>query len=301
MTAGGKVNAYAAQAFADFILDWLVRNRHRFAPQDQRANLQLAAAALQTATTGPYNPAHSNPDHEAEGGSATGVFACFHRVSHTTAIMHAGSIGDSALIVVHLRQSVARQLNPVHRKHDKDTGGQLTMCIGIDGPVWVVSREITTDEILVLSTDGLTDNLHLPELDRIIPLIISARVFDGIVPFACSEIPARKPSLAYLQQVCKGDLEPLTLVSCRVAGLRLFNYVEWVTRDFFKQEEVYYDLCLQMNALQRDGLATGEDQAEKLAGMQAQAEEMSRARKAVAKTAKTDDAMIMVLQPFNRL
>lgn len=281
-------------------MDWLANSRIRFQPNAQQANFQLASEAMQAATSSHHNPGASNVAYEAEGGSATGVFCCFQRITRTTSIMHAGSIGDSALIVVHLRQSLAEQLNPVHRKHPKDTGGQLTMCIGIDGPVWVFSREVTSDELIILSTDGLTDNVHLPELDRIIPLLISARVFDTIVPFACEELAIRKPSLAYLREVTKAlGVEPLTTVSCRMASVRLFNYVEWVTRDFFTKEEVYYDLCLQMNKLQRE--PSTPDTERELGELRTQAETMSAQRKQVAQTAKTDDAMMLVLRPFNTM
>lgn len=266
---------------------------------DQPRNNQLAASAMLEATGRAADPGRSNPEYESEGGSATGVVACFHRTSRTAGRMHAASIGDAALIVVHVRQSVARQLNPIHRTHPKDTGGQLTMCIGIDGPVWALTTPISSDEIVVLSTDGLTDNVHLPELHLIIPLLIASPLFDRPVAFPCRSQPTQKPSLDYLRQVVGDRLEVLASVPCHAAATRLFNYVEWVTRDYFLQEETYYSMCLELGALQKQ--QPSPEISARIQTLQDQTRDLSALRKQTEHSAKTDDAMVLVLRPFNTL
>ena len=304
VTAGGKINAYAAQAFSDFVLGWLSQKHHLFRSSDRIRNAELARSIMSSATQGSHNPVHRNLEYEAEGGGATGAFVTFQKLSANTAMLHGASVGDSAVIVVHQRQGMARQINTVLRKHDRDTGGQLTMCIGIDGPVWYLCEEVTADEMVILSTDGLTDNLYLPELDRIVPLLICARLFDDTVKFECDEVQEhqRKPALAYLLSIVKVDgLDALVQVTCHKAAVRLFNYVEWVTRSFFKQEELYYENCLQMNALQTSPDRESAEVQREVETLKAETESMAAQRRATAKAAKTDDAMIVAIKPFNSL
>jgi hypothetical protein len=269
VTAGGKINAFAAQSFTDSVLSWLGDNPTAFRRAQTERNTELARQVMLAATESRLNPGLTEPAYQADGGSATGAFVTFQKISKTAAHLHGGSIGDVAVLVVHLRQELARQLNPVFRKHDKDTGGQLTMSIGLDGPVWPLSCEVTSDEIVVLSTDGLTDNLNMPELDRVLPLILRAQLFDSIVPFDCEPIcksPPMKPTYTFLRDLTRNHLDPLAAVPCRAACVRLFNYVEWVTRSYFKQEEVFYDLSLRVAALER-AVASGAKSAPSSSGL----------------------------------
>eukprot|EP00047_Mylnosiga_fluctuans_P005984 m.244048 g.244048 ORF g.244048 m.244048 type:complete len:384 (-) comp14376_c0_seq1:352-1503(-) len=293
VTSGGKINAYAAQAFTDFFLNWLAENHAMFCYGADHSVIDVAKKAFEEATRAANNPGLENTECQAEGGSATGGIVAFDRIADDLAVLHGASIGDAAVISVSMRDGLARQLNPVFRKHDRDTGGQLTMCFGVDGPVWCFSHEVHADEFIVLATDGLTDNIVHDELDRIVPLIMRCSIFDTIVPFECEEIfksPPERPGYLYMVKISKDALEPLSAVTCDNASRRLFHYVEWVTRFDFNMEEQFYMLSIRMREAKTD--------ADRKA-LEAQIAHMTAQRKTTKKVVKTDDAMIIVMRPFH--
>jgi hypothetical protein len=248
---------------------------------------------LEEATKPQNNPVHMNAMFQAEGGAATGAVVAFEKRSDSLFILHGASIGDAAVISVH-RDGRARQLNPVFRKHERDTGGQLTMCMGVDGPVWAFAAEIGVDELVILATDGFTDNISHEELDRLVPLVVCARIFDTIVQSDCDIVVANSPSQPtweYLRRIAV-ELDDFSVVECEVAARRLFNYVEWVTRAHHRQEQEYYLKCLQLRAA-GPGSPIGIELDREVSQLMAE-------RKASRKVVKTDDAMIVVMRPSHR-
>eukprot|EP00048_Salpingoeca_helianthica_P003412 m.67139 g.67139 ORF g.67139 m.67139 type:complete len:377 (-) comp12691_c0_seq2:40-1170(-) len=293
VTSGGKINAYAAQAFTDFMMGWLAEN-HADLGYGGEANLvDVARAAFQDATRAENNPGRADSTKQAEGGSATGAFIAFQKAADGRAVLHGASIGDAAAIVVRPCEGTAHQLNPVYRKHERDNGGQLTMCLGLDGQVWSFANEVAANEFVVLATDGLTDNILHEDFDRVVPLIMAAQLFDSIVAFDCEYIlkePPEAPTYAFLRKLTSGHVDPPGDITCEAAARRLFNYVEWVTRIYHRQEEAYYGLCLRVREAHDDGTR---------ASLQAEVTRMAADRKARKKVCKTDDAMIIVLRPFH--
>ncbi len=297
MTSGGKINAYAAQAFTDFMMDWLYENHGALAGGTEAEIVDMARTAFNTATLRQYNPGREDPDRQAEGGSATGAIIAFEKCAGAagaagTVMLRGASIGDAAVITVRCLDGVAHQLNPVYRKHDRDNGGQMTMCLGVDGHVWAFESELHGNEFVVLATDGLTDNVSQDEYDRIIPLLMSARAFDAPMLFDCEIItrePPERPTLAFLRGLVGSNVDPADAITCEAAARRLFNYVEWVTRSYYRQEEVYYTLMIQLKQASDDATR---------AALQEDVTRMSAARKASKKVCKTDDAMIIVMKPF---
>ena len=80
--------------------------------------------------------------------------------------------GDS--YIVNGDAAETRQVNNVHRatmQGRTDTGGQLNMCGDISGELSYFESTITTSEILILATDGLTDNLREDCMSKIVHLI----------------------------------------------------------------------------------------------------------------------------------
>lgn len=293
VTSGGKINAYAAQAFTDFIMDWLAENHAGLGYGGETKLVDTARAAFTAATQAENNPGRADSSKQAEGGSATGAFIVFERQSDGKAILHGASIGDAAAIIVRPVEGTAHQLNPVYRKHDRDNGGQMTMCLGLDGQVWSFANEVSAHEFVVLATDGLTDNVLHEDFDRLIPLLMAARLFDTQVGFDCEYIikePPEAPTYAFLRKLVAGNMDTAEHITCEAAARRLFNYVEWVTRIYHRQEEIYYGLELKLRAA-RDDTAR--------APLQAELARMAAERKSRKKVCKTDDAMIIVLRPFH--
>lgn len=276
------------------MMGWLADNHSSLCFGSDAHIIDVARAAFQAATQIENNPGRADPDKQAEGGSATGAFIAFERTGDR-AVLHGASIGDAAVIIMRLNEGVAQQLNPVYRKHDRDNGGQLTMCMGLDGQVWAFANELRPTDLVILATDGLTDNVLVEDFERLIPLVMSAHLFNSKVPFDCEPLkhnPPEMPSIPYLRRLVGGNCDRMIEISCEAGAQRLFYYVEWVTRGYRAQEEKYYSLCLQMKT-------TKDDEARKL--LETQVAHMAAERKLQKKSCKTDDAMIIVMHPFHTM
>ena len=94
------------------------------------------------------------------------------------------------MVVVDVVDGSCQQLNAVHRLagSKSDSGGQLNMCIGLSGSVQAFARPLPPGCLVLLATDGLTDNLpaEMAEADALIPLLLGCTFLDN---------PARGPGL----------------------------------------------------------------------------------------------------------
>ena len=205
VTSGGKRNAYAAQAFASFTLRQLAMHKMALVAGiagSQEAPLPLgvarpapATALFNEAVDALNNPGQRDPRWEAEGGAATGAFAAFADDVRETppssslppqqpieadgaigtpgALMVVGAaLGDAAVIVLDLSAGTARQINAVERAGGSaaDSGGQLNMCMGLSGRTQAFAERIPNDgTMILLATDGLTDNLPVDALRNLEP------------------------------------------------------------------------------------------------------------------------------------
>jgi hypothetical protein len=97
----------------------------------------------------------------------------------------------------------AHQLNHVARRGGsvRDTGGQVEAgSHTLNGNVSVFFHtEVHDDDLMLLCTDGLTDNMLPSDINRLIPLIISMPIFDKPVPLSApwctAGLPANPPPL----------------------------------------------------------------------------------------------------------
>lgn len=257
---------------------------------------------LHEATTSKNNPVTKGKEFNGEGGSATGAFVTVEPKSGGRGIANGAAVGDAAIIIVHAVDGHARMLNCVRRRGRKDTGGQLTMCIGVDGEIWNFSEPVDQGDLILLATDGLTDNVHATELAAVIPLILRAKAFDTMVAEACPFVlgeEAHLPGQFELEQLFT-DLDDFADVTCEAAAVRLSHYVQWITRPLYDQEQDYYDALAIfetcMAAANSEGRNPDEDPA-----VQAATERMrvlEKTRKAGI-AGKTDDAMVVVMRPFH--
>lgn len=210
VSAGGKRNAYAAQAFARSTLTQLVSHKRAFtsqvtgspgSPGNQMLPtgiartapvVELFAAALDQSN----NPGENDPRFEAEGGAATGAIATFAlgegKPGKPELLLVGAALGDAAVIVVEPDRAsavpVARQLNLVERVGGRadDSGGQLNMCMGISGTVRAFAQPIHPESLVLVCTDGLTDNLpaNASEAATLLPLLMRCTLLNNPVPGA---------------------------------------------------------------------------------------------------------------------
>jgi serine/threonine protein phosphatase PrpC len=201
VSAGGKVNAYAAQAFSEITLTGLGRQlmqkldraRDEVETVTQLESLTVMGKGLfARASSSQSNPGYITAEHEAEGGAATGVFAYIQPRSQTRSgrnEVHGVAIGDAMAIQISTRRSgggqplaqpEARLLNTFERIGNSatDTGGQITLGIGVDGEVCPFCQTLGEEDLIILASDGLGDNIAQGEFAQIIPLIVRTAFFE---------------------------------------------------------------------------------------------------------------------------
>lgn len=246
VTAGGLINCHAAQAFAEYTLRWLAVNQPRLSIE--RDSCQLAFSQLFNECTHFSN----NPggDRQAEGGSATGVAASIVRRKRRLVLVGA-SIGDAACIVLNPGEDAAA-VTKWHRveTNPKDSGGELMMSIGVQGIITAFVYPVTPNSMVILSTDGLTDNVLRSDLNRLLPLIVCSKFFEDGVEKPYPARHSRLPSFETVWELCKAaPRQELDRVSVGSATRRITNYVHWVTRSLFREEQRYYALELAVKKL----------------------------------------------------
>jgi serine/threonine protein phosphatase PrpC len=179
---GGKINAYAAQSFAQNCMAALEKaSLHGFG-KDIKSYWSGMYTSLQNHE---LNPGNLNINYDAAGGSATAVSVSLSRQTTGWSIDGAG-VGDAAAILIKADGSPTTQLNTVSRLDESamDTGGQLEMCNHSPlaaRDLSVFSTRMETGDLLLLATDGLTDNCALD----IMSFVVSMPYFDDPVTTIC--------------------------------------------------------------------------------------------------------------------
>eukprot|EP00045_Choanoeca_perplexa_P016975 m.236559 g.236559 ORF g.236559 m.236559 type:complete len:407 (-) comp17414_c0_seq3:2731-3951(-) len=296
VTAGGAVNAHAAQAFTDYTLRWF--SQHKDVLSNMPTTLQPQLKLLfEQATSYENNP---GGDHQAEGGSATAVVATFRRVPGPDVKFQliGGYVGDAACVVLHPAHG-ARLVTKSRRREGcpSDTGGQLMMCMGISGKVLPLVHPIVPGTLVILTTDGFTDNVHRRDIENIVPLIVESTFFQDPVPTSVGlKHPGRLPDYEELFNLLRAaPRSELTAVTCHDATTRLGNYVQWVTRSLKAQEERFYTLSTELDEWRAKGQAeNGRAQA-----LEHQLEQLIAARGHSKLAGKTDDCLLCVMKPYH--
>jgi exfoliative toxin A/B len=345
VSTGGKINVYAAQAFAEVCIKWLGQHHPVL---DKESCQEYARELFQMAMHRQHNPGLRNPAFDADGGSATGSFAVFERCADGSAVVHGAALGDAAAILVS-SSGEAKQLNLVSRLGEDelsrrcDTGGMISMGGMMSGDPFPFCHQVQPEDLVVLTTDGLTDNVADAS---VLPFVIGHTWFDTLEKDVSLQCPwlakgslefkkrDRKqggevkntsagsidsvphlPSVEELREFIasqagaeKYRLEELTFVSAATASQRLFNYLGWVTRNAFDQEESYFGVQSEYNELMKTHLeaehaarAAGEEQPPLPAEAQKYRAEMKKQEKAKRRLpCKTDDVIIVTMRPFHR-
>jgi hypothetical protein len=247
VTAGGMINCHAAQAFAEYSLRWLGANQSRLGVSVEQSQQAFSDLFLQC-THFSNNP---GGDRQAEGGSATGVVASVVRRKRKGLTLVGASVGDAACFVVP-PDAAAEAVTKWHRTeaNPKDSGGEMMMSIGVQGSVTAFARTVTPRDLIVLATDGLTDNVLRSDMGRILPLIICSSLFQTPTEKQYPARYSRLPTYKDIAALCHGfTMQSLLQVSPANAVRRITNYLRWVTRSLYKQEQQYYALELAVKKI----------------------------------------------------
>lgn len=250
VSVGGAVNVYAAQHFAQYILERI----HDEILCDTPTPIQQRVDKLLSDAT--HAPSSQVPRDKSDGGSAVGALVWFSasQGEDGALCLRGAAIGDAAVLLVQLDTGQITQLNKVSRLMNSasDSGGQLAMGMGVIGNICHFECSISGNSCLVLLvTDGLTDNLASTDM---VAHVISNPFFDTQA-VECGWDQPQLPVAADLQRL--GGLAPgttierLRRVSPSEASTRLAHYVEWVTHQRHLTEVDYYQLELQYHQLMR--------------------------------------------------
>lgn len=220
------------------------------------------------------------------------------RCSDTSVLVNGSSIGDVSVFGLDLERGEVTMLNKYQRRGSdpRDTGGQICMCVGVQGKACVFSVPYPAKSMVVLATDGLTDNIHAPDLLAIVALVVRAAFFDTVPEDGCQLVrgaEAHLPTLAELQAlVGSAPLQAsMSEVRCSQAVARLSNYVMWVTEYLRNQEQEYY-----LAEHRREQLVRQRSTSEELTLVEQRLEELiAWRREGVA--GKSDDAMVIAILP----
>ena len=255
VTAGGCVNAHAAQAFASYTLRWLAAHKKRLHQLETDRLRQEFENLFTHCISCKNNPGKAR---QAEGGSATGVVASCYRTARGRLSLVGATIGDASAIIID-PDGTSRIISRYKRSDAtaKDTGGQLTMCMGVHGDVNVFSQPLTNQSVIILTTDGFTDNILKTDFANIINTVLRAPFFDHGPEKARrgslgnpANLPAHSELLALV-----GPLESLDLVTCQSMVLRISNYLKWVTMSLFEREQLFFELQISMREKTEELLA----------------------------------------------
>eukprot|EP00039_Didymoeca_costata_P005134 m.78762 g.78762 ORF g.78762 m.78762 type:complete len:391 (+) comp12688_c0_seq2:387-1559(+) len=314
VTAGGRLNLYAAQAFADYVTPWLARNGHKF-QQGADVNDGLSRTLFKDAVERQNNPGNIKQEYNAEGGAATGLFCTIQlRKGKEYCVVNGAGIGDATAIqlICAPNQYEARVLSVGGiRNHGNaaDNGGQLTMSIGVNGEVWTFSHPIGLQDFVLLCTDGVTDNIFYPEISTIIPLIVSLPAFDHDLKSLCPTVVGPNAHLPTYYELSRlFDLktrQSMSTIKCEQIVVRLFHYTKWVTARKFELEQEYYSTEMKRNVLakmlhgQKPGAGTDTEKERITKAMQGLDKDqlMMRNKKRDEVVGKTDDTLLVAFKP----
>lgn len=300
--AGSELYALqAAQSFAETIAKGLDKyskelrvdlNAIKDEDEVEKASKELVKQAAQI-----FNEAASSIE---VAGGATVVFATFGKTSSDSFFVNGAAVGDCAAIHIDRNQLSATQLNTVTKQdphNKKDSGGQI--CAGVSNNedisnASVFCQGIAKEDVVILTSDGLVDNIYEGQLEKIIPLIIFNSKFDASVDQLLSEQqpwletnPPSLPSEDQLKQFTRdskinADVDNVTIAK------RLNNYVKFVTHAYAQMGKEVNDFEKAIKE------RTDIDKDEKKGIIDANRKKIHAEQKFAS---KTDDTMIVVLSP----
>ena len=290
--AGSSKSAMnAAQAFTQSLLKNLFDNAYEM--RGSIANEDLKEQAIEMFEKAAFT---------SEGGNSTAVFVTFVRGDNGHLQVRGGAIGDSVALHIQRNGGSAEQLNTINKQNaedKKDSGGQIVSGLGRRANpdlqnCSVFNRNISQNDIVVLASDGLTDNIYFGQLEQIVPLIIFSSKFDESVENLLQQdqpwLAGDKPGLPDINQMNKfveGYLFD-TNVDNETIARRLNTYVKFIADAGTKAAQKAVD---DINAIyERADLS----HAEKNEQVIQYRERVNAEQKLVS---KTDDLMIVVLSP----
>eukprot|EP00039_Didymoeca_costata_P007342 m.98758 g.98758 ORF g.98758 m.98758 type:complete len:429 (-) comp13646_c0_seq5:122-1408(-) len=315
ITAGGKINLYAAQAFANYAARWLGQYSEKFVQGSGELD-SLAKQLFEGCVASENNPGHQDEKLDGSGGAATGLFATIEKSSKGSLVVHGASVGDSAAFQVFRSDEnygAARLLTAEcirNQQGASDNGGQLLLDIGIDGRIWTFSHPVNNEDLIILCSDGLTDNIFMPESRTIIPLILTLTAFDQPITTNCEQtLAGRLPTHAEISKLfARTQKDKLIDVSSKTAAVRLTHYVKWITLGRHKLEKEYFQLQTDLEMMSEQATisqSVPNNQELYMGSSSAVDKYLNQKRQTDLKTqnfigGKTDDVIVVVFSPTEK-
>jgi len=164
-------------------------------------------------------------------------------------------------------------------------------------------------DLIVLATDGLTDNINEKDFADVVPMIVMSSVFDDI---EVSKLDiwreTRLPSKEDMAEIITlGEDDRIVDIDCQVACRRLGKYTEWVTQFAVDKEKEYFALESRHVALTKEIFeypeverkAQQEVRKSELDSLKESLDVLVSERNSNRQDSKTDDAMLIVMRAYN--
>lgn len=271
-------------------------------------------------------------DDNTYAKAATAVFATFADIADRTDVylVNGGAIGDTIAVSVNRAQGTAKQLNTITKQNPMDhadSGGALQvgeMQKSDLEKISTFSAEVNRDDIVILASDGLADNIYAgnleglsseegaaevkKQLELILPFIIFSSKFDLSLeelkregqPWLDKD-PPTLPTAEDLKRFTKDEVIDTSVDNEKIAQ-RLNNYIKFITDPQHQVVTQARDLQQQMIEIHHKLSSPAEK--ENANDLKAQLKEIEEKLEAVKQqikdpknVAKTDDSLLIILSP----
>nr|WP_166155636.1 protein phosphatase 2C domain-containing protein [Neochlamydia sp. AcF84]NGY95006.1 hypothetical protein [Neochlamydia sp. AcF84] len=271
-------------------------------------------------------------DDNTYAKAATAVFATFSDIPDRRDIylVNGGAIGDTIAVSVNRAQGTAKQLNTITKQNPMDhadSGGALQvgeMQKSDLEKISTFSAEVNHDDVVILASDGLADNIYAgnleglsPEegaaevkrqLEVILPLIIFSSKFDQSLEELKSEgqpwldkDPPTLPTAEDLKEFTKDEVIDTSVDNEKIAQ-RLNNYIKFITDP--QHQVVTQARDLQQQIIEIHNKINSSSEEENANAWKAQLKELEEKLEMVKQqirdpknVAKTDDSLLVILSP----
>jgi serine/threonine protein phosphatase PrpC len=255
VSGDGPLSTFVAQLSCQYIALELNKAPLHFT-ENLQANQQIVSTLLQQCAASIKNEFTLKRRWEDTRfkGSSTIAFATCSPVGNNLHKVHVGALGDSAVFHLSRTDKQITQLNQIHRDllpggrgwNLSDCGG----CIMASGTLYklpnleVSSSLICEQDLLILVTDGLIDNLPEQQIPQAIRLIACHSFFDrslddllkmkrswclGSIP----SIPTVQELEGFIRDNDPSGLNDSAEITTELVTKRLSTYLEWLTQPVY--------------------------------------------------------------------
>ena len=243
----GPLSTFVAHLVCQYIALELNKAPVHYFTEDQKTNLQIISNLLNNCVRAITN--EFNHRRAPLKGSSTLAFATCTPLAEGLHKVQTAALGDSAIFHLSVTEREAKQLNAIHRNILPEGTSDISDCSGCimaNGSFYklqnleVASFILKEEDLLILATDGLLDNLPPKQIPEMISLIVCHPFFDRcvdeLIPLKRGWNVGKLPTVPTVEQlkefVLQNDPEGLdsrAKITTDLVTKRLTTYLQWLT------------------------------------------------------------------------